>query len=201
MGRKAVDVVLLPEETMMNRAIEANAELVKKLGCKIVLNKQNCLPHISLAMGTINETDIGNIGKILKAVAKENFLGDFKIVGVHVETNAVGQQVSAFIVEKTDRIQSLHERIMNGLAPYLSSDVDRTMMYPSGEIAESTLLWIRNYREKSSFQNFSPHITIGYGQMQNRVPQIEFAATKLALCHLGNHCTCREILVSIELKR
>jgi 2'-5' RNA ligase len=200
MSRKAVDVVLLPEEAMTDRVIGANAELVKKFGRKIVLNKRNCLPHISLAMGTIDETDIGNIEKILKAIAKESFLEDFKIVGVHVETNAVGQQVSAFIVEKTDQIQLLHERIMNGLAPCLSSDVDRTMMYPGGEIAESTLLWIRNYREKSSFENFSPHITIGYGQMQNRAPQVEFAASKLALCHMGNHCTCREIFVSMELK-
>ncbi len=75
MGRKAVDVVLLPEEAVMDRAIEANAELVKKFGCKIVLNKQNCLPHISLAMGSINETDIGSIRETLKVIAKKAFWG------------------------------------------------------------------------------------------------------------------------------
>ena len=28
----------------------------------------------------------------------------------------------------------------------------------------------------------------------------KFAVPKLALCHLGNHCTCRRILASAELK-
>ena len=71
MSRIAVDVVLLPDETMTNRAIEINAELVKKFGDKIVLNKANCLPHISLAMGCVEEADITSIGKVLEAIAKE----------------------------------------------------------------------------------------------------------------------------------
>ena len=58
MGRKAVDVVLLPSEQMMDKAIEANGELVKRFGGKIVLNRENCLPHISLAMGCVDERDI-----------------------------------------------------------------------------------------------------------------------------------------------
>jgi hypothetical protein len=70
------------------------------------------------------------------------------------------------------------------------------MIYGDQEVAESTLLWIKNYREKVSFENFFPHITIGYGQIESRVPQIIFAPSELALCHLGNHCTCRKVLVS-----
>ena len=74
------------------------------------------------------------------------------------------------------------------------------MIYGDQEVAESTLLWIKNYREKVSFENFFPHITIGYGQVESRVPQIIFAPSELTLCHLGNHCTCRKVLVSIKLK-
>jgi hypothetical protein len=37
MSRIAVDVVLLPDEAMTDKAIEINAELVKKFGNEIVL--------------------------------------------------------------------------------------------------------------------------------------------------------------------
>ena len=199
MTSKAVDVVLLPEEAMMDKAIEANTELVGKFGREIVLNKENCLPHISLAMGCIDEGSVAGIEKTLEKIAVENPLGDLNVIGIITSTNAGGEKVSVFEVERKKELQLLHEEVMNKLAGYLSNDVTADMMYSSGEISQSTLLWIKNYREKSSFVNFRPHITIGYGEISGLSFPIKFAVAALALCHLGNHCTCRKILVSIEL--
>ena len=200
MGRKAVDVVLLPDGTMTDKTIEANTKLVEKVGEKIVLNKENCLPHISLAMGCIDEADIASVGQILEIIAEKTLLPELSIIGILTSTNSAGEKVSVFEVEKIKELQLLHEEIMETLAAYLSYDVTEDMIYNSGEVAESTLLWIKNYRKKSSFGNFSPHITIGYGEIESFSSPIEFAASELALCHLGNHCTCREILISIGLK-
>ncbi len=213
MGRKAVDVVLLPDEAMTNRAIEANTELVRKYGmdstgspqAEIVLDKSNCLPHISLAMGCIEDSDISAAGKVLEEIAEQNLAGELKVVGVQVTENTKGEKTSAFKVEKTQQLQSIHERISQELTRYFSFDVTRDMIYGGNEVdstgsprvAETTLLWIRNYREKSSFERFSPHITIGYGQAKDLAGPIEFRASQLALCHLGNHCTCRKVLVSV----
>lgn len=200
MGKKAVDVVLLPDEAMTGKVIEANAEMVKKFGKKIALNKKNCLPHISLAMGCVDEEDIASVERILRSIAKECPLSDLTISGVRSTGNSAGEEVSAFEVEKTEELQLLHETVMEKLAPYLSSDVTSDMVCADGEVEESTLLWIKNYRGKSSFDKFSPHITIGYGELSNFLSfPIKFAASKLALCYLGEHCTCRGILVSIEL--
>ncbi|MBL7184709.1 MAG: hypothetical protein ISS70_00155 [Phycisphaerae bacterium] len=58
MSRIAVDVVLLPSDEVAARAIEANRELLKQCPGKIVLDKDNCLPHISLAMGYIDQCRI-----------------------------------------------------------------------------------------------------------------------------------------------
>jgi len=199
MANKAVDIVLLPEEAMMDKAIQANAELVEKFGKKIVLNKKNCLPHISLAMGCIDEGSIAEIEKILEKIAEENPLGDLNVIGIITGTNTGGEKVSALELEKTEKLQSLHEEGMKKLAGYLSNDVTADIIYPGGEVSRSTLLWIKNYREKSSFASFRPHITIGYGEISSLSLPIKFTAAALALCHLGNHCTCRDVLVSIEL--
>jgi 2'-5' RNA ligase len=199
MGKKAVDVVLLPDEVMTGEAIEANAELVRNFGKKIVLNKKDCLPHISLAMGCIDEKDVVSVEVILQSIAKECSLGDLKVLGVEVSENSAGEKVSAFEVEETKELQSLHETVMESLEPYLGGDVTAEEVNDE-EVAETTLSWIKNYREESSFAKFFPHITIGYGELDNLPPfPIKFAASRLALCHLGNHCTCRRVLASVEL--
>ena len=199
MSRIAVDVVVLPDERMTDRAIEINVELVKKFGNEIVLNKDSCLPHISLAMGSIEEADIAPVGKVLEEIGKETSLSDLKVVGIRSSGNSKGQTVSVFEVEKTSQLQSLHEEVMNKLSPYLSTDVTEDMIYGDQPVAGSTLLWIKNYRKKAGFENFFPHITIGYGQIEGHVPSISFAPSELALCHLGNHCTCKKVLYSIKL--
>jgi len=65
MAKIAVDVVLLPSERIVDKAIEANRELLKQCPDKIILDKENCLPHVSLAMGCIEETDSPGIKNIL----------------------------------------------------------------------------------------------------------------------------------------
>ena len=117
MSRKAIDVVLLPDEAMTNRAIEINAELVGKFGDKIVLNKTNCLPHISLAMGCLEETDIASVEKVLEAIAKETSPDNLKVVGIQSSGNSKGQAVSVFEVEKTTQLQLLHEQTCNIFNP------------------------------------------------------------------------------------
>ncbi|MEK6756422.1 MAG: 2'-5' RNA ligase family protein [Bacteroidota bacterium] len=199
MAKIAVDIVLLPSEEMMDKAIEANRELLKQCTDKITLNKKDCLPHISLAMGCIEETDIANIEKTLRAVARNHPPGPLSVVGIRIETNAARRKVSVFEVGKTEPLQSLHEAVMRELAPYFSYHVTADMVLSERVADELTLCWIRDYPEKSSFENFFPHITVGYGQITGLPSPIKFRAAQLALCHLGNHCTCRKVLASVEL--
>ena len=207
MSEIAVDAVLLPSEEMADKAIEANKELLKQCPDKIVLDKESCLPHLSLAMGCIDERDIADIEKVLQAIAKQSSLGQLSAIGIHTGTNSTGEQVSVLQIERTEALQSLHEEVMRRLAPYFNHDVTADMVLSPPVASESTLAWIKSYSEKSSFEKFFPHITIGYGEINNFSfpPQgvlwtIKFTASKLALCHLGNHCTCRRILASAELK-
>ncbi len=200
MAKIAVDVVLLLSEDMADKAIAANKELLKQYAHKIVLDKESCLPHISLAMGCIDERDIDEIGKILKIIAQQNPLGQLSVIGIHTGTNRAGEKVSVFQIEKTEALQTLHEEVMRRLERYFSYDIKSEMVLSSSETSESTLDWIKNYPEKSSFDKFFPHITIGYGEINNISFPIKFTVSKLALCHLGNHCTCRKILVSADLK-
>lgn len=200
MAEIAIDVVLLPTEEMMDKAIAANKELLKRNAAKIILDKKKCLPHISLAMGCIDEQDIDEIETILKTIAQENPLGQLIAKGIQASTNKACETVSVLEIERTVKLQSLHEEVMKRLARYFSYEVRAEMVLSSSDISESTLDWIKNYPEKSSFEKFFPHITIGYGEIDNFSFPIKFSVSKLALCHLGNHCTCREVLASTNLR-
>jgi len=199
MGKIAVDVVVLPDEAMTEAAIEANGEIVAKYGGGIVLNKVDCLPHISLAMGCLEEGEIAEIERILEAMARQWGGEKLRAIGVKTTVNSRGEEVSAFEVERTEELQQLHEQVMGKLEAYLSKDVTEEMIH-GGRAEKSTLAWIEGYRENSSFERFFPHITIGYGKVEGGPFPIEFRASKLALCHLGNHCTCRKILAAVDLR-
>ena len=71
MTQIAVDVVLIPSEEMMNIAIQANRELLKQYPNKIILDRENCLPHISLAMGCIDQRQTEDIEIILQKITEE----------------------------------------------------------------------------------------------------------------------------------
>jgi len=200
MAEIAVDVVLLPSEEMADKAIAANKELLKQCADKIILDKESCLPHISLAMGCIDERDIADIETVLQTIAKQCSLRQLNVIGIHTGTNSATEQVSVLQIERTKALQSLHEQVMQRLSPYLSYDVTVDMVLSPPMASESTLLWIKSYPEKSSFEKFFPHITIGYGEIYDYSFPIEFTVSKLALCHLGNHCTCRKILASVKLE-
>lgn len=198
MARIAVDIALLPSDRMMEKAIEANRQLINEPNKKTVLNKDNCLPHISLAMGCVDEDDIREIELILRDIAKVHFPQELKAVGVYIGTSVNGEKLSLYYIEKTQTLQLLHEQVMMKLSAYLSYDVTADMLLTPPEIEERTLLWIKNYRNKASFEKFLPHITIGFGEARALDFPIECAPLRLVLCHLGNDCTCRKVLALVE---
>jgi len=199
MGRIAVDVVLLPDQAMTRWTIQINRELVRQYGSEIVLSEKTCLPHVSLAMGCTEERDTDSIRELLQRLAKETPVKQLNATGILISTNSRGEHTSLLEIERTSDLQALHEALMREVEPFFSHDVTPTMI-AADTAAESTLEWIRDYPQKVAFERFSPHVTLGHGQAKTDAPfPIPFTVSQLALCHVGNHGTCRKVLVSVSL--
>ncbi len=202
MNRIAIDVVLLPDEAVAALAVRANVELIGRSDSQIPLDQETCLPHISLAMGCIEREAVEPVTERIEAIASACPVGALVITGIVTSLNARGQSVSAFAIAKTGAVQGLHERVMDALQPYLNQDVTEAAIFGDETVAETTLAWIRDYRNKAAFGAFFPHITIGYGTVEQVMSfPIPLGAPRLALCHLGNHCTCRKVLASVPLPK
>ena len=109
----AIDVVLLPPGEVMDKAIEINNPLEDP----IVLNKNNCLPHITLFFGTAEQSEIANINNILEEIASSTpalKLTIFQINGEH----------SAFDIKKTPELKKLQTTIFQRLSCWFIFTID-----------------------------------------------------------------------------
>jgi 2'-5' RNA ligase len=201
MKRIAIDVVLLPSEKMMDKAIEINKELLKKNEDKIVLHKEKCLPHISLCMGCIINDKIPEIKNILDEISTEFSPFNLQAIDLKAEIIPTGKKVSGLVIKNQDELQILHESTMQKLWNYLSYDVEIAMLFNPPEVEEVTLHWIKNYA--NYYYNpslFHPHITVGFGETAQFQMPINFTASQIALCQLGNYCTCRKVIISSDIE-
>ena len=119
MAKIAIDIVLLPSEEMMDKAIEINKELIKEAEDKIILDKEKCLPHISLCMGCIDEDKIPEIENILNKISTNFSQFNLQAIDLKADIIPTGGEVSGLYIKNQDELQKLHETIMKKLWNYI----------------------------------------------------------------------------------
>lgn len=200
--KTAIDVVLLPSRQMAHKAIQINQELLKLAENKIVLNEQDCLPHISLCMGVIENAELLQVQAILSNISRSFAPFQLTADSMRADTIPTGKKVSGLRIKNHRLLQKLQSTIMSELWSYLTYDVDAQMLYNPPEVEEVTFTWIRSYAKKHEDPSlFHPHITVGFGEtgaFDDEFP-MSFTASTLALCQLGNYCTVRKVFGTFEL--
>jgi hypothetical protein len=102
---------------------------------------------------------------------------------------------TSLALERSPELQDLHVRLMDAL-----DDVDQRIggegaFYENGEAPRlRDIAWVTGFRTQSAYARFTPHVTVGHGEVSETVAPFDFDAARLAACHLGRYCTCRVIL-------
>ncbi|KUG20610.1 MAG: 2'-5' RNA ligase family protein [Methanomicrobiaceae archaeon] len=200
----AIDVVLLPPEPIMEEAIRINQAL--QIACpdqEIVLDNKTCIPHITVAMAAVRSGNLPAIARELERIVGKCSPLPLSITGIETHTTGSGEKIAGFVIRRTDALQLFHKTVVSTLRPYALSRVEQAMFAraPGEAVTESSLDCVRRFFEHSSFGHYSPHITLGFGELAGPLPglsfPLQFHVPKAAVCHLGNHCTCRAILHSV----
>jgi 2'-5' RNA ligase len=200
MKRLAINIVILPPDSVMDLALKWNAKLRENEPANIVLGKSQYLPHISIAMGCIRADQFAQIESTLQTIAAKHRVLEIHMPQIRIVNASSDRQIIAFDVNLSEELNSLHETIVKAFRPLLTQDADESAINDSPPITSATLDWINHYIPRQSFDNFWPHITVGFGKPTLEFQPVSFQGSRLAICHLGNHCTCKTILAETNLR-
>ena len=193
----AVDIVLLPPKDVTDKIISFTSNLPD---ASTHLNNSDCLPHISLAMGIIEEGNLKEASGILQRVAGQSKSQLIIVEETESYKTPDGKDFSHMLVKPTDELIELHLEIMEAFRPLLShSNVQTNMFVSPPTVAEVSTHWVKHYYDKSSPKDYHPHITLGEGLAGKLSEPFMFKSNDLALCHLGTYCTCRKLIAEVSL--
>lgn len=198
--KKAIDIVLIPSEEVTEKAIKLNKKLLEKNDSQIVLDSEDCVPHISLCMGVIDESKLTGLEYDLKQIVKEISRIKLEITQLYSTPLSNKKIISGFKIKKTNQVEKLHKEIMYCFNKYSAGNASVKMFYAPEEVETTTLEWVDKF-EETAFENFNPHITLGIGSANNLPKETypEFLPVSLSVYQLGNYCTCRKLLFSVNL--
>jgi hypothetical protein len=200
MKKLAINVVMLPPDPVMDLALEWNKILCKARPANIVLGKSEYVPHISMVMGCIREEQLDQANELLQSLATQHSALALQVPNIRTVSSASGNSVITLNINLTLELAALHESIVDAFRPLLSQDADEAAINDIPPISSDAILWINHYIPDQCFDHFWPHITLGFGDPPRTFQPISFQGSRLAICHLGNYCTCRTILSEAILK-
>ncbi len=201
----AIDIVLIPPGPVVDEAIRINQALIMgNSDGEIALSREGSIPHISVAMAAVRRDDLPAVTRAIERIVQHCTPMTLTIDAIEHRSASNGDRVSAFHVLRPEIIQLFHKTVMNAVSRYAVSGATPEM-FADERVEESSVDYLRRFPETSSFSRYSPHITLGFGEIEPLLPgldfPIRFEATRAAICRLGNHCTCREILAEFALTR
>ena len=194
MDKLTVDIVLLPPDDIQEKIIQINREFVNTHNDDIVLNKKTCLPHLTLAMGVLSIEDIPYVKETLVDIVN-------KWQNKELETLSSYKKRAWLKIRGVASLLDLHENLMRETLPFFCTDPTEEMFYgyERQQIDPRTIEYVKNFGNHHSLKKYEPHITIGHGPTNMMFEELVFYPEKLAICHLGNFCTCRKVLTKIDL--
>ncbi|PIN75921.1 hypothetical protein COV18_01940 [Candidatus Woesearchaeota archaeon CG10_big_fil_rev_8_21_14_0_10_37_12] len=202
MSQIAIDVALIPPDDITQLAIKINKTFSDTVAENYVLDVKTCIPHITLAMGLITEEQVSEVSKKLEVLAKKFSALVLKITHIKTSARPDGKVISGLEIERTPELQKFHETILDEMNSIFTYDnVQKEMFYSPPPVNEIPMFWVKGFAKTSVRENYKPHITLGVGEPKDIINPVKFVASKLALCHLGNYCTCRKVLFSTKLEK
>jgi hypothetical protein len=201
MSQIAVNVVLLLPDEVDKLCRKINTDKDAEQHCN--LGDPKLHPHITLAMGVIDDYHIDKINAIIAEVLKRYSKFKLTISKTYAQTMPDKRITSGFSVDMTMELVKLHAELLDEISHFFSYHV-REYMFDClfGEkINNVSMIWLEDYGTKHKTPaNFRPHISLNCKNIAYNKFPIKFAASSVALCLLGDYCTSKTILSTFNLK-
>ena len=188
----AVDIAILPPPDVSAWAIALSAALPEDESQGLLLGA-DYLPHITLSQHFVLSESLDSLRADIDRVLRDRPPLHLSATGGGKGSNSVWMSI-----EPSPELVTLHEQLLQAAEPFEVATGDASAFY-GDDARDRDVRWVREFRHQSSFDRFTPHITLGHASNPPVIEPMSFVATTVAVCHLGRFCTCRRVIRAWDL--
>lgn len=202
-GLIAIDVLLLPDATMVRRALAINHLLLQDSAWGFALDATH-VPHMTLLQCYVRADDLGKVSAAVEGVLHREPPAGMDLMATGMFASRVADiSATGISVRVTPALQRLQRDIVAAVTPFIrhGGTAGAFVGTPKGETIDWTIAYVDNFPAKSSWPNYSPHVTAGAGNpnfvaRMKAAPFTEFAfkIEGAAIYQLGDIGTARRQL-------
>ena len=202
----AIDILLDPDQTMVQKAIAANALLRQNFPKGFALDETH-QPHISMLQRYVKTADLDKVYAAIAAILADEQPATWKMTAYKyyfLPWKDVG--LAGIVIKPTEDLMKFQQKLIDAVAPFTVEKGTAAAFVTTKEdpeINQPTIDYVEHYVPDASGAKFNPHVTIGVASqafldelLKEKFDDFTFSPTGLSVFHLGNFGTAREKLKS-----
>ena len=205
----AIDILLEPDQTMIEHAVAANERLLKVFPKVFALGKTHA-PHISTLQRYVMTADLDKIYETVAKVLTEEKPASWKLKAYkyyYLPWKDIG--LAGIVIEPTDDLIRYQQKLIDAVTPFTVKAGTAAAFVTTKEdpdINQPTIDYVATFVPRESGEKFNPHVTIGIApqeylnkMLDEKFEAFAFSPVGVSVYHLGNFGTAREKLKSWKL--
>jgi hypothetical protein len=206
----AIDILLEPDATMVNRARAANERLLKAFPKGFALDATH-QPHISCLQRYVKTSDLDKIYEAVGKVLAEEKPAAWKLKAYkyyYLDWKEMG--LAGIVIEPTADLIRYQKKLIDAVTPYTVKTGTAAAYVTTKEdpdINRPTIEYVQRFVPDETGKKFNPHVTIGIASqdylkkmLKEKFESFTFSPVGVSVYHLGNFGTARTKLHGWELK-
>lgn len=199
-GLIAIDILLEPNQTMIDKSNAVNARLRGNFPAGYALDATHA-PHVTLLQRFVRVKDLDAVTAALTKIFAAERPTTLQLKAQSIEYVIwSGLAVTVFVVERTPELMQLHQRVIDAVEPFSVSG-GTAKAFVGADANPETIGWVEDFVPKSSGVNYIPHVTLGvapeaFAKQLKTEPfnAFTFKVDGVAVYHLGNFGTAAKKL-------
>ena len=208
----AIDILMLPDETMHSRAEALNEQMRGSVPEGFALDA-NHTPHITLLQRYVRSADLDRVFEAAGGAIDAADPSSLELQGVkvaHMETAAQpGLGLAGLVVKPSQGVLDLQASLIAAVEPFVESGGTADAYVTTAaepEINQDTINYIERYVPDHSGSNYLAHVTVGLAKLDfltdlesKPFEPFAFHLAGFAVFHLGNNGTAQRELKKWDL--
>jgi hypothetical protein len=193
----AIDILLEPDASMLERAQAANARLLKAFPKGYALDAAH-QPHISCLQRYVKTDALDKVFAAVSDVLAAEHPATWKLTAFkyyYIPWKGLG--LAGIVIHPTDDLLAYQQKLIDAVAPFTvpSGTAAAYVTTPEDpEIVEPLIEYVASFVPSQTGKNFSPHVTIGLapedylrGMLAEPFDDFTFSPAAVSVYQLGNY--------------